>query len=523
MQLSFEAIASGSVRALIAMAAIAMALGAGQAGRPPARSLFGIAGICLVGAYFLGLILVAQIHSMSGSEAFLRHGYSPFGIAILEAALVAACIFFSPFPSLSIWDGRAQSVMAFYAIFRMVTAWSDLGPVTYEAFEAMRHPLAWSHVLMACTAKILALWGALLVLSGRRPGVGALVLVLQGMAILFGMIWARDALEWGALWQWDGIELIALSLFLVLLGGHTDSTKTIWAWGVVWIVALQCGFIHVSAASTSRHVYGTTSIALAWAIFLIAWSAAAWWILRDARRQRTFWPLCLLCLMIGLILCAAMGVHLLPEALYVVYAGLGVALACRWHGVRWGRRIALAVTLAAAFLTLPFVAAPSRMSAWVATSFNEDASQPLRDVRLYALRATPTHTAALRYELTLIKADGRTFGLSFLQDDSMATHMSTSATVASHAGLWEYRAFRFRADLGLLLVATNVLPSTLWCFAVFLAFILILGSLLAKPRPGRLQRHHGKQPNPAPYARGPLQPGFRCTQTKQPGDEHPGA
>jgi len=518
-----EAIGAGSVKALLAMAAMGMAFGARQVGRPSASTLFGVAGAGLILAYFLGLVIVAQTHGMRGSEAFLRHGYSSFGIAILEAALVAACLFFSPAPPLSVRDGRAQSVMAFYATFRIITAWGDLGPITHEAFEAMRHPLAWSHVLMACTAKIFALWGSLLVLSGRRPGISALVLVLQGMAIIFGMIWARDALEWGALWQWDGIELIALSLFLVLLGGYVDRTKTIWAWGVVWIVALQCGFIYVSAASTSRHVYGTTSIALAWGIFLIAWSAAAWWLLRDARRQKTSWALCLLCLMVGFILCAAMGVHLLPEALYVVYAGLGVVIACRWHGARWRHRIALAVTLAAALLTLPFVAAPPRASAWIATTFNEDASLPFHDLRLYGLRAAPTHTTALRYELTLIKTDGRTFSLSFLQDDSTATQMSASTIVASHAGLWQYRALSFRADLGLFLVATNILPSTLWCIAVFLAFILILGSFQAKPRPGPLQRHHGKQSNPSPYARGALQPGFCCPQTKQPGDKHPGA
>lgn len=101
----------------------------------------------------------------------------------------------------------------------------------------------------------------------------------QAIAITLGMFWAFDAPAWGALWQWDFIELSALAILICTCFWQKWPQHSIF-WAALTLITFttQNLMLYGMADIThlSRHTYGSSNSALAWTIAVMLWTTALW-------------------------------------------------------------------------------------------------------------------------------------------------------------------------------------------------------------------------------------------------------
>ena len=177
--------------------------------------------------------------------------------------------------------------------------------------DSLQHPLAFGHIILSWGAKIAILTAVCLCFDGpairhsaslrrgRRcyfsPTDMLLVknthrllyqtldvaIIYQTIAILLGMFWAFDDPAWGALWQWDFIEITALLTWICTIACRHDTTRTpVWAIMTLSVLLIQTLTLYgpLDLSEISRHAYANPNSAhmgticfLVWALLLSTW------------------------------------------------------------------------------------------------------------------------------------------------------------------------------------------------------------------------------------------------------------
>ena len=97
-----------------------------------------------------------------------------------------------------------------------------------------------------------------------------------GLTVVLGMIWACDASDWGAFWQWDYIELSELTIFLAAFAGAERKRYGFWAACIAFLMTAQWLFVYQlpDLAAPTRHQYAAGAAAHGRAAVSIAAMAA---------------------------------------------------------------------------------------------------------------------------------------------------------------------------------------------------------------------------------------------------------
>lgn len=181
---------------------------------------------------------------------------------------------------------------------------------------AMSHPLALAHIAVSWGAKIACLASICLSFDGpaiRRSAslrrgsrryrvpteylsapdtrrlldaVLKLTVIYQAISIILGMFWAFDDPAWGALWQWDFIEITALLTWIGAAIWHLTQSRhcALFLFTVFLCQSLMlCGITDIT--QISRHAYASTDTAEIWGIILCTWAACL--CLWGVRRQQS--------------------------------------------------------------------------------------------------------------------------------------------------------------------------------------------------------------------------------------------
>jgi hypothetical protein len=196
---------------------------------------------------------------------------------------------------------QAAFWMASYGI--IVLCCKTSSPTSLTAITS--HALAWAHILTSWTAKITILTLICLIFEGpairhsaslrrdarrylahaeilhardtRRLHEGCLKLAIiyQAAAITLGMFWAFDDPAWGALWQWDFVEITALLTWICLASWHFNP-KRAHLWSIITLAIIYFQSITLYGISNisqiSRHAYTNINSAYTWTLFLSLWA-----------------------------------------------------------------------------------------------------------------------------------------------------------------------------------------------------------------------------------------------------------
>ena len=139
------------------------------------------------------------------------------------------------------------------------------------------HPLAWIHMTSCWMAEVfmlaMILSEYLSVLSQYR-NFNRIALVYQSLGIMVGMIWAYDAPDWGAFWQWDFIENSALLIWIALLFSQNafhSRTRFFWDTLILFLLVVQTLMLFggLNLGTGSRHHYAGINHALI--VEMIVW------------------------------------------------------------------------------------------------------------------------------------------------------------------------------------------------------------------------------------------------------------
>ncbi len=125
---------------------------------------------------------------------------------------------------------RQKSAAIFCGLYLLILVFfRDYSPSAIDYFAA--HSLAIPHIITSWAAKALIIGTSLVELTKpevvRFSAIKCCIL-LQSLTIILGMFWAFDAPDWGALWQWDGIETLSLcTLTSLLILEHSAPKQTL--------------------------------------------------------------------------------------------------------------------------------------------------------------------------------------------------------------------------------------------------------------------------------------------------------
>lgn len=103
---------------------------------------------------------------------------------------------------------------------------------------------------------------------------------LVATSIVLGMIWAHDASDWGAFWQWDYIELSQLAIFVAAVAASRRAHE-FWTvcvailWGLQWIIVYQLPDFGIVTRHQYGHGYGYMAHLLGSCALMIAYIACA--------------------------------------------------------------------------------------------------------------------------------------------------------------------------------------------------------------------------------------------------------
>lgn len=198
-------------------------------------------------SYIVPVLFVACLISMSW-----RSGVSFLGVAL---SLVEPCLAVCFFERRDI--SRLARTLVYWGI---IALWVTQSQGIVEPGVVGGHFLAPWHILCSRVAKAYLLCAIVrdCLSEGQRERLfWRSASWWVGASIVLGMIWAHDASDWGAFWQWDYIELSQLAIFVASFAA-SRSTHFFWTicaavlWLGQWFVVYQLPGEGVA----TRHQYG---------------------------------------------------------------------------------------------------------------------------------------------------------------------------------------------------------------------------------------------------------------------------
>ncbi|MBQ9396185.1 MAG: hypothetical protein IJU23_11830 [Proteobacteria bacterium] len=175
-------------------------------------------------------------------------------IAWIEIAfIVAGCVYFA----LKRKKTSFCAVLAYLCLFVLLRT-----TVSVDVF--FNHWTSPFHIVLSWGAKIWSLClGTSIVLGGTRPEAWKIQtgLWLSGISVITGIFWAFDAPNWGAIWQWDGIETLSLCSFLCLYGLKAGKDSRVAGYVCLLLVVVQNIALYGTGMTgdVSRHSYAEIS------------------------------------------------------------------------------------------------------------------------------------------------------------------------------------------------------------------------------------------------------------------------
>lgn len=148
-------------------------------------------------------------------------------------------------------------------------------PESHSFIETFQeHALAQLHIWTSWAARIAVICIAIHSMTSTKFSRHAfrLVILLESISIVTGMFWAFDNYAWGALWQWDSIELISLVVWCTLVYGYnTQEHRNFWALTSLLAILTQIDMLLGPHALASRHNFFAEKISLLWPAFIAVW------------------------------------------------------------------------------------------------------------------------------------------------------------------------------------------------------------------------------------------------------------
>ena len=209
---------------------------------------------------------------------------------------------------------------------------------------ALAHALGPAHITVAFAGKM-ALIAAVCLQLGACDAIREVraALILECASIALGMFWALDAPNWGALWQWDRVEMASLWIALALFAwSQWPRQSRLWAWICLILVVLGNAVIYGGILpEASRHEYAQVNPA--YLAGMAAWCLGAVAAARWHAEPFSDWR----CLHVGaILLCCGTWTcfgRSVPPWFWAALAAIAWSLT---QGRRWGRIAAGLLTIA---------------------------------------------------------------------------------------------------------------------------------------------------------------------------------
>lgn len=156
--------------------------------------------------------------------------------------------------------------MGFYFLIR---------PENHSFIETFgEHSLAQLHIWTSWAARMAVICLAVHTLTSPKSSrlAARLVIMIESIAIVTGMFWAFDNYAWGALWQWDSVELISLIVWFALVYGYNaHENRAFWALTTLLAILTQLYMLLGPHALASRHNFFVEKFSWIWPIFVGIW------------------------------------------------------------------------------------------------------------------------------------------------------------------------------------------------------------------------------------------------------------
>lgn len=371
---------------------------------------------------------------------------------------------------------RQKSAAIFCVLYLLILVFfRDYSPSAIDYFAA--HSLAIPHIVASWAAKALIIGACLVKLTkpeAVRISAIKCCILFQSLTIILGMFWAFDAPDWGALWQWDGIETLSLcTLTALLVWNHSTAKQILPATVTLFTIIIQNLALYGVGMTDdiSRHSYNQIPQShLFWIIGQCLFFAAVIVVSLFLRKYKKstdkenriaenksdkiasirlcgLMTSCFICTGISIIICA--GIHLQESLLWIVFGVLWVLITLNTYVRSWVHTI-----LGGIFIVM-LANLPTKADMTIAKL----EMNPQTSLQLVGIEAK-TENDILHYT-SEIASNNHIFALHFIADED-GIHPKGHMDVRNGFKMERFWAVDYKASQGIILLRRDITLDK-WC------------------------------------------------------------